>query len=110
MTMTQTLDAKKGDVLLMVGTRKGAFLLSSDTSRKNWSVSGPHHAGTDIYHLAYDPRDGTVFAAINSPIWGPEIQRSTDLGGDWQKASSNPKFATDKHDSLDKVWHVERRS
>lgn len=56
----------------MVGTRKGAFLITADSARESWAVSGPHHDGSDVFHLAYDDRDGgTIFAAINSPIWGP---------------------------------------
>ena len=106
--MPEEIEANKGDVILMVGTRKGAFLLSADRSRRNWSVSGPHHAGSDIFHMAYDDREeGTVFAAINSPIWGAELQRSGDLGASWQKAESNPSFAEESSDSVEKVWHVE---
>ena len=79
--MSQGVEAKRGDVLLMVGTRKGAFLLTSDRARRNWAVSDPLHAGSDVFHMAYDGREGgTVFAAINSPVWGPEIQRSHNLG------------------------------
>ena len=45
---------RKGDVLLLVGTRKGAFVLSSDPGRRDWAITGPHHPGSDIFHLAYD--------------------------------------------------------
>ena len=54
--MAGRIEATRGDIVLMVGTRKGAFLLSADRSRRNWSVSGPHHDGADIFHLAYDGR------------------------------------------------------
>lgn len=105
--MSQGLAANQGDVLLLVGTRKGAFLLSSDRSRKEWTTSGPHHAGSDVFHLAYDARDGgTVFVAINSPIWGAEIQRSRDLGATWEAATRNPSFGEGRKDSVEKVWHV----
>ena len=102
------IEANSGDIILMVGTRKGGFLLAADQARRNWSVSGPHHAGSDIFHMAYDDREGgTVFAAINSPIWGPEIQRTHDLGASWRKAESNPSFADGSSDSVEQVWHVE---
>lgn len=105
--MSQGLAANRGDVLLLVGTRKGAFFLSSDKTRKKWSVSGPHHAGSDVFHMAYDQRDGgAVFVAINSPIWGPEIQRSRDLGATWQPATRNPSFGEGRKDQVEKVWHV----
>ncbi len=106
--MPNKIEANRGDIVLMVGTRKGGFLLTSDRSRRNWSVSGPHHAGSDIFHMTYDDREeGTVLAAINSPIWGAEIQRSGDLGASWRKAESNPSFAEESSDSVEKVWHVE---
>ena len=67
--MPQGIEANRGDVILFVGTRKGAFLLTSDQARRNWTVSGPHHDGADIFHMAYDAReDGTVLAGINDPI------------------------------------------
>ena len=49
---------KKGTPLLLVGTMKGAFLLSSDEDRERWEVSGPHFPGRTIYALAYDGRVG----------------------------------------------------
>jgi hypothetical protein len=72
-------------VLILVGTRKGAFVLGSDESRKGWSVSGPQLGGMEVFHLTQDLRDGGgLWAAVNSPIWGAEIQRSHDLGATWQ--------------------------
>ena len=82
--MATGASVKSGDVLVLVGTRKGGFILSSDAARKSWSLSGPHWPGRDIFHMAYDPRDGTTWAAINSTYWGSEVQRSRDLGGTWE--------------------------
>ena len=101
------MNAKKGDVLLMLGTRKGAFLMSSDASRKSWSFSGPHFAGSDVFHMAYDRRDGTLFAAVNNIIFGAEVQRSTDLGLTWNGATRGLGFDADADLTLEKVWHVE---
>ena len=50
--MSPGVEANSGDVILMVGTRKGAFLLTSDRARRNWVVSGPLHAGSDVFHMA----------------------------------------------------------
>ena len=67
--MTQGSTATKGNVLVLVGTRKGAFILSSDDSRKDWLASGPHSPGSEVYHVFYDPRNGgTIFAAVNQMI------------------------------------------
>ena len=106
--MSPGVEAKKGDIILLVGTRKGAFLLTSDRARRSWEVSGPLHAGSDVFHMAYDGREGgTILAAINSPVWGPEIQRSHDLGATWLNAGRNPRFAESRNGTVDKVWHIE---
>ena len=106
--LSQGAEANRGDIVVMVGTRKGAFLLTSDRARRDWAVSGPHHAGSDVFHMAYDGREGgTTFAAINNPIWGPEIQRSHDLGATWERAQRNPAFPEGRDDSVEQVWHIE---
>ena len=89
--MTQGFSAQKGDVMVLLGTRKGAFILSSDRSRKNWQVSGPYSPGSEVFHLTYDDRErGTVFAAVNQMIWGPTVQRSHDLGTTWLSPQEPP--------------------
>lgn len=105
--MARSSTAGGGKVLVLVGTRKGAFILSSDKSRRKWSVSGPHFSDWSVFHMAYDGRDGgTVFAATNSEIWGPEVQRSSDLGQTWQKSAQGPRFAEGKGLSVKRVWHI----
>lgn len=82
--MTQHMSTRRGDVLLMVGTRKGSFLISSDRDRRKWEVSGIHFPGSDIFHMAYDPREGgQVYVAANHMIFGPEVHHSRDLGETW---------------------------
>ena len=106
--MTQASSANKGDVLVLVGTRKGAFILSSDSSRKIWEVFGPHSPGSEVFHLAYDNRDGgTVFAAVNEMVWGPVVQRSHDLGATWLTPQEPPRFTSGASDTVNRVWHVE---
>jgi len=58
MPETTHVDAKPGDVLLLVGTMKGAFVLGSDKNRKEWTVGGPYFPGRAIYALAHDQRQG----------------------------------------------------
>ena len=73
--MTTGSGSVKGDVLLLVGTRKGGFILSSDKSRRTWALAGPDGAGSEVFHFVYDPRNGgRVVAAVNQMICGPEIQ------------------------------------
>ena len=69
-------------VRVLVGTRKGAFVLSSDGRRDTWSVSGPHFAGWEIYHVKGSPADpDRLYASQTSGWFGQVIQRSDDGGG-----------------------------
>ena len=106
--MTQGSSATKGDVMVLLGTRKGAFILSSGKSRKNWQVSGPHSPGSEVFHLSYDHREGgTVFAAVNHMIWGPTVQRSRDLGTTWLSPQEPSRFTSGAAETIDQVWHLE---
>ena len=81
-------------VLLLVATRKGAWLYESDAERKTWRVDGPHFLGHIINHLVLDPRDGrTLLAAAKTGHLGPTIFRSEDLGRTWKEAARPPAFA-----------------
>jgi hypothetical protein len=72
-------------VRLLVGTKKGAFVISSDGTRKAWEVSGPHFAGWEIYHLKGSPLDpNRLFASQSSGWFGQKIQRSDDGGTSWE--------------------------
>src|SRR5712675_121759 len=78
---TTRASARKGEeVLLLVGTMKGAFVLRSDKSRKKWKVEGPHFRGEAVYALLHDTRAGRsrTFAATNSMHWGPTLRTSDD--------------------------------
>jgi photosystem II stability/assembly factor-like uncharacterized protein len=72
-------------VRLLVGTRKGAFILTSDGKRKNWDISGPHFTGWEIYHLKGSPVDpNRLYASQTSGWFGQVIQRSSDGGKTWE--------------------------
>ena len=106
--MTSRSSAEKGDVLILLGTRKGAFILNSDQTRKNWTMAGPYCAGSEVFHMVYDQREGgRVFAASNSMIWGPEFQFSDNLGQSWASAETQPKFSGDGGPTVKNLWHVE---
>jgi photosystem II stability/assembly factor-like uncharacterized protein len=71
-------------VRVLVGTRKGAFILTSDGKREKWDVSGPHFAGWELYHLKGSPVDpNRIYASQNSGWFGQIIQRSDDGGKTW---------------------------
>jgi len=106
-------------VRVLVGTRKGAFILASDGKREKWDVSGPHFAGWEIYHVKGSPADPNRLYASQSSGWhGQVIQRSNDAGKTWEPVGN--KFVYDgvpgTHQWYDgtahpwefkRVWHLE---
>jgi len=79
--------------LLLVATRKGAWLFRGDAARKQWRADGPHFLGHIVNHLVLDPRDGkTLLAAASTGHLGPTIFRSTNLGKSWQESPRPPAF------------------
>src|SRR5204863_1700710 len=79
-------------VRVLVGTKKGAFILTSDGARKNWEVSGPHFAGWEMYHLKGSPVDpNRIYASQTSGWFGQILQRSDDGSKTWQPPGSNPE-------------------
>lgn len=73
-------------VRVLVGTRKGAFVLTSDGKRENWDVSGPHFAGWEIYHMKGSPVDANrIYVSQTSGWFGQIIQRSDDGGKTWHQ-------------------------
>jgi photosystem II stability/assembly factor-like uncharacterized protein len=83
-------------VRVLVGTRKGAFILSSDGKRENWEVSGPHFAGWEIYHLKGSPVDpNRIYVSQTSGWFGQIIQRSDDGGKTWHQPGTPPGETTD---------------
>jgi photosystem II stability/assembly factor-like uncharacterized protein len=78
-------------VRVLVGTRKGAFVLTSDGKRKQWDVSGPHFAGWEIYHLKGSSADpNRLYASQTSGWFGQIIQRSDDGGKTWTQPGTPP--------------------
>jgi photosystem II stability/assembly factor-like uncharacterized protein len=76
-------------IRLLVGTRKGAFILSADGTRRSWSVSGPLFAGWEVYHMKGSPVDPERIYASQSSAWfGQVIQRSNDGGATWEQPGS----------------------
>jgi photosystem II stability/assembly factor-like uncharacterized protein len=79
-------------VRVLVGTKKGAFILTSDGKRKSWKVSGPHFTGWEIYHLKGSMADpDRIYASQSSGWFGQVIQRSDDGGKTWNTPGSSPE-------------------
>jgi photosystem II stability/assembly factor-like uncharacterized protein len=106
-------------VRVLVGTHKGAFVLTSDARRENWDVSGPHFGGWEVYHLKGSPVDPKRIYLSQSTGWfGQLIQRSNDGGKTWEPVGN--KFAyegevgnhlyydgTPRPWAFKRVWHLE---
>jgi photosystem II stability/assembly factor-like uncharacterized protein len=90
-------------VRLLVGTRKGAFILTSDGTRKQWDVSGPHFAGWEMYHLKGSPVEpNRIYASQTSSWFGQVIQRSDDGGKTWHQPGTPPGEPTTTPDGMPK--------
>ncbi|MGH9516788.1 MAG: WD40/YVTN/BNR-like repeat-containing protein [Terriglobales bacterium] len=90
-------------VRVLVGTRKGAFILNSDGKREKWEVSGPHFAGWEMYHLKGSPVDpNRIYASQTSGWFGQIIQRSDDGGKTWHQPGTPPGEATSAPDGTPK--------
>jgi len=106
-------------VRVLVGTRKGAFVLTADGTRKAWKVSGPHFAGWEIYHLKASPADpNRLFASQSSGWFGQKIQRSDDGGASWEPvgdaflydgvAGTHQWYDGSQHPwEFKRIWHLE---
>jgi hypothetical protein len=90
---TTMLKPAAGSVALLVGTRKGAFILRGDRSRRTWKLSAPIFLGHIVHHLVLDPRDGrTMLMAARTGHLGPTVFRSSDFGKTWKEAKAPPAF------------------
>jgi photosystem II stability/assembly factor-like uncharacterized protein len=85
--------AASGALALLVATRKGAFILKGDKSRRKWNINGPMFFGHVVHHMVLDPRDRrTLLLAARTGHLGPTIFRSTDFGRNWSEAAKPPAF------------------
>ena len=98
------------DIVLLVGTIKGAFLFRSDHARRKWEVGGPYFAGRSVYAMAYDGRAGRhrIWAAPKSLHWGAELCASDDFGRTWSRPEV-PRIAFPESSgaSLANIWQIE---
>jgi photosystem II stability/assembly factor-like uncharacterized protein len=113
------MDVLMSGVRVLVGTRKGAFILNSDGKREKWDVSGPFFAGWQIYHLKGSPVDpNRIYASQTSDWFGQTMQRSNDGGKTWEAVGNKFTYegVTGTHQWYDgtahpwefkRVWHLE---
>lgn len=109
MPVTRQLKVQAGDVVLLVGTLKGAFLLRSDRARRRFELGGPHFPGSPVYALAYDDRAGRrrLWAGVESPFYGPALHSSDDFGRHWAETQPALRMPEDTGGTLKRIWQIQ---
>ena len=103
------LAVKNGDVLLLVGTNKGAFLLRSSRDRGKWDVAGPYFHGQGVNAMAYDGRNGKhrLWISTNNVMWGAFLRSSDDFGRIWTNPlEAGIRFPTESGAALRNIWQI----
>jgi hypothetical protein len=106
-------------VRVLVGTKKGAFILTADGKRQRWKVSGPHFAGWEIYHMTGSPVEpDRIYASQTSGWFGQVMQRSDNGGKTWETVGNEFKYTgtpgthkwydgTQHPWEFKRIWHLE---
>ncbi|EQD72315.1 glycosyl hydrolase BNR repeat-containing [mine drainage metagenome] len=114
--------AQDGTLRILVGTRKGTYIVEGNARRKTWQVGPVAHEGDEIYHVVADPRHpGDIYAAVNNMFFGPSVQRSRNGGKTWKEIATplfperkSRKFEMDETNpstpvtrAINNLWHIE---
>jgi photosystem II stability/assembly factor-like uncharacterized protein len=91
--------------LILLGTRKGAFILESDKARRDWQLRGPYCDCWPMNHVIADPASGTIFAGGGNEWFGPAVWKSRDLGQSWTHSSEGLKYA-EGEEPIKAVWSL----
>jgi hypothetical protein len=108
--MDEHIEVDSGDVLLAVGTMKGAWLFAGDPGRGKWRASGPHFRGEQVYAIRFDGRGGRrrLLAGTEHGHWGAVVRWSDDLGRTWvEPGRANLRFPEGSDASLARVWQLQ---
>jgi hypothetical protein len=106
----ERITPRSGDVIMMVGTVKGAFIFCSDRNRRQFRIAGPYFKGQAVYSAAYlpDRRAPRILMGNKSEHWGATVSWSDDFGASWNEpADGNIKFPVGSGLSLNAVWALE---
>ncbi len=110
MVATKNISVAENDTLVLVGTMKGAFILRSDSERKNWELGGPYLPGHSVFAMAYDGRRdrSRIWAAQSSMHWGAVLSSSDDFGLNWTEPETAPiRFPESTGASLKQIWQIQ---
>lgn len=113
------------NVTVLVGTTKGAFFFHSDANRRNWTLTGPHLDGWEIYSLVAPvetnqlPKEGfweennsqshyhnRIYAGTSHFVYGPTIRFSNDLGDNWIQVEAGPRYSKESGLTLNRIWQI----
>ncbi len=109
MAAPRHVPVKDGDVLVLVGTMKGAFLMHSSGARARWETGGPYFPGHSVYSMAYDARAGRrrLWGSTGSMHWGAVLRSSDDFGRTWtHPETANVRFPAESGVSLKQIWQI----
>lgn len=108
MVEAREIQVGAGDVLLLVGTMKGAFLFRAAASRTGWERGGPYFPGQAVYAMALDQRAGgaRLWAAPESSHWGATLRQSDDFGRTWSPEVETLRFPEDSGAALKRIWQI----
>jgi photosystem II stability/assembly factor-like uncharacterized protein len=94
-----------GKVVLLLGTKKGAFVLESGPDRREWRMAGPHCETWPMNHVVADPRTGTLYAGGGNEWFGPAVWKSEDLGTTWTHSSEGLAYEAGE-EPIKSVWSL----
>ncbi len=92
-------------VLVLLGTKKGAFIAESDADRRSWKLRGPYCETWPINHVVADPKTGAIWGAGGNEWFGPAVWKSTDLGETWTHSSEGLAYA-EGEEPIKAVWSL----
>src|SRR6266511_580439 len=94
-------------VIVLVGTTKGAFFFHSDERRREWRMTGPHLGGWEVYSLLGDSRHTPrVYAGTGHFVYGTTVRVSDDFGANWTEVESSPRYEQDSGFTLKHIWQL----
>ncbi|MDR3529286.1 MAG: exo-alpha-sialidase [Rhodopila sp.] len=96
-------------VLVLLGTKKGAFTLESDAARRSWSLRGPFCETWPMNHVIADPASGTIYAGGGNEWFGAAVWKSADLGRTWTHSSDGLAYEAGE-DAISSVWSLASRN
>ncbi len=92
-------------LMLLLGTRKGAFLATADAGRKSWAIDGPFCNSLSLNHVVADPASGAIYAGGGNAWLGPAVWKSTDLGATWTQSSAAFSYGAGE-EPVKSVWSL----